>query len=202
MNIDKKSLFFLLISLVILASSCSSSRSYADRKRSKYSKSTYVNTTKKTSRSTTRKTRTRTTSKSKPANSTGVRALIVDNAKKYMGSKYVYGGKKPGGFDCSGFTSYVFNQSGVTLTGPSHSQSKQGRQVSIQNLKTGDLVFFGKHGKVSHVGIVAESYNNVLKVIHSTSSRGVVLEDIKNSDYWMSRFLYGRDVIGHSYVSN
>jgi len=62
-------------------------------------------------------------------------------------------------------------------------------------LKEGDLVFFGSKRKVSHVAIVASVEKNKIEVIHSTSSRGVVIDNISNSDYWQKRYLFGRDVL-------
>jgi len=124
------------------------------------------------------------------------RSSIVKTAKKYIGQPYVYGGKKPSsGFDCSGFTSYVFNENGVSVDGPSYQQAKKGKRKSMGSLKEGDLVFFGSKNKVSHVAIVANVSKDKLEVIHSTSSRGVVIDDISSSEYWQKRYLFGRDVL-------
>lgn len=124
------------------------------------------------------------------------RAEIVTTAKKYIGKSYVYGGKKPStGFDCSGFTSHVYKNNGVSLTGPSYQQAKQGRKKSKHELQEGDLVFFGNKKKVTHVAIVTDVDHDRIKVIHSTSSRGVVIDDISSSDYWQKRYLFGRDVL-------
>jgi len=107
-----------------------------------------------------------------------------------MGKPYVYGGKKPSsGFDCSGFTAHVYNENGVSVSGPSYQQAKQGKKKSMRELKEGDLVFFGSGRKVTHVAIVASADRDKLEVIHSTSSRGVVIDDISNSDYWKKRYL-------------
>ena len=127
----------------------------------------------------------------------GTRKSNVNTAKKYIGKPYKYGGKKPGsGFDCSGFTAHVFNQNGVNLSGPSYLQAKKGKKKSLRNLKIGDLVFFGRGSKVSHVAIVANVSNDNVEVIHSTSSRGVVIDNISSSKYWQKRYLFGRDIIG------
>jgi len=124
------------------------------------------------------------------------RYSIVQTAKKYLGKPYNYGGKKPNsGFDCSGFTSYVYAENGIQVKGASYHQAKLGVKKSMKDLKEGDLVFFGSKRKVSHVGIVAEADKGNIAVIHSTSSRGVVIDDITNSDYWRKKYLFGRDVI-------
>lgn len=127
--------------------------------------------------------------------SSSKRKAIVSTAKKYIGRPYVYGGKNPSGFDCSGFTQHVFQQNGIKVNGPSTTQSKQGKKKSLKQLKKGDLIFFGKRSKVSHVAIVANVDQDKLEVIHSTSSRGVVIDDISRSEYWKKRYLFGRDVL-------
>lgn len=121
---------------------------------------------------------------------------IVLDALKYTGRTYKYGGKSPEtGFDCSGFTSFVFNQHGIPVSGPSHQQATQGKQKKQTNLLPGDLVFFGEEDKISHVAIVASNNKNELEVVHSTTSAGVKIDNISQSEYWQSKFLFGIDVI-------
>lgn len=79
-------------------------------------------------------------------------SAIVNYAYKFLGTPYIYGGSTTKGFDCSGFTSYVFKNFGVSLPRTSRAQSTVGKAVSYNNLQAGDLVFFGYSG-VSHVGI-------------------------------------------------
>ncbi len=176
-------LFFILI---LAMCSCSSSRqySYSSAKKSRSERN-------KTPRSKTKHKKTYHYS-----SNNSKRTKIVSTAKKYIGKSYVYGGKKPStGFDCSGFTAHVYKNNGVDISGPSHQQAKKGKRKSMRELELGDLVFFGKNNKVSHVAIVADVERNKIKVIHSTSSRGVVIDDISSSDYWKKRYLFGRDVL-------
>ena len=175
----------LLLLLFFTLSSCSSSRKYSHRS---VKKSRTERTTKSTVSTRVKKT--------KSTSDYSKRASIVKTAKKYIGKSYVYGGKKPStGFDCSGFTSHVYKNNGVNVSGPSYQQAKQGKRKSMRELQEGDLVFFGRKNKVTHVAIVADVDHNKLKVIHSTSSRGVVMDDISSSDYWQKRYLFGRDVL-------
>lgn len=168
--------------LCIFITSCSSPKRYT----SSYKKKT----------KTERKSRTKAPSKKTYTSSTNKRSKIINTAKKYIGLPYVYGGKNPSaGFDCSGFTSHVFSENGIKVSGPSYKQAKQGQRKSMKQLKKGDLVFFGSRNKVSHVAIVANVDRNKIEVIHSTSSRGVVIDDISSSDYWQKRYLFGRDVL-------
>lgn len=121
---------------------------------------------------------------------------IVLTALKYAGRPYKSAGKTPDtGFDCSGFTSFVFNENGIKISGPSHEQAKLGKPKDKENLQPGDLVFFGNEERISHVGIVASNEDHALQVVHSTTTAGVKVDNISNSDYWQSRFLYGVDVI-------
>lgn len=124
------------------------------------------------------------------------RKAIVSTAKKYLNIPYKYGGKSPNsGFDCSGFTSYVYQQNGVNLCGNSNSQAECGVPKKWEEIETGDLLIFGNGNRISHVAIVAHKDDQSLRVLHSTSSRGVVEEDISNSDYWQNKFLFARDVL-------
>ena len=75
---------------------------------------------------------------------------VVSYAKKMIGVPYVYGGSSPRGFDCSGFTSYVYHHFGLAIARTSYAQFREGMRVRRKSLRPGDLVFF--HG-VGHVGI-------------------------------------------------
>jgi len=75
---------------------------------------------------------------------------LVKYARKLVGVPYVYGGSTPRGFDCSGFTSYVYRHFHMAIARTSYAQFREGMRVARQSLKPGDLVFF--HG-IGHVGI-------------------------------------------------
>ena len=121
---------------------------------------------------------------------------IVDTAKQYLGTRYSYGGASPSGFDCSGFTMYVYGQFGYSLphTATGQWQSGLGTKVwSIGALQPGDLVFFNdpsrNAGKAcSHAGI----YIGGGQFIHSSSSRsnGVIISDL-TSGYYNNYFVGG-----------
>lgn len=206
---SRQSVLFLLLFFSIVVSSCSSGKSFADRKREKYNKDRYAHVDKR-KRTTRVKKSTRTKTKprraeapkysTKVGHNSAIRDAIVTSAKKHLGLRYVYGGKSTKGFDCSGFTSYVYQQNGINLSGASYHQAKKGLHIDKQSLKRGDLIFFGK-GKVSHVGIVVSNTGGALEVIHATSSRGVVLENISDSSYWQGRLLYGRDILSQNVAS-
>lgn len=95
------------------------------------------------------------TGTTKSATFVGSGSKLVDQAAKYIGVKYVYGGSSPSGFDCSGLVQYCCRQLGVSVNRTASSQYSNGVYVSRDNLKPGDLVFFSRGGRISHVVIYA-----------------------------------------------
>lgn len=79
-------------------------------------------------------------------------SAVLNEAYKYIGVPYVWGGSTPNGFDCSGFTQYVFGKVGVSLPRVSREQAKTGTYVPISQAQPGDLLYFG-NSSVSHVAI-------------------------------------------------
>ncbi|WP_054955415.1 C40 family peptidase [Paenibacillus dakarensis] len=116
----------------------------------------------------------------------------LDNAiKPVIGVSYKMGGTTTKGFDCSGFTGYVFKKIGITLPRASTSQYKVGTPVAKKNLKAGDLVFFNTSGRgVSHVGI----YVGGGKFAHSSTSRGVTITAL-NSSYFANKYIGAKRVM-------
>lgn len=116
---------------------------------------------------------------------------IIATAKQYLGVPYLWGGTTPNGFDCSGYTQYVFRAHGITLPRSSSQQYTVGTYVSKGNLKPGDLVFFDVEGNgISHVGIYVG--NN--QFIHCSTSKGVVITSL-SSTYWAPRYYGARRVL-------
>ena len=120
----------------------------------------------------------------------GSGSSIVATAKKYLGYKYVYGGSSPStGFDCSGFTSYVYKQHGISLSRTAAGQYSNGVSVSRANLQPGDLVMFGS--PINHVAI----YIGGGQIIHaSTPSTGVRIDSL-NSGYYSKNYTGARRII-------
>ena len=103
---------------------------------------------------------------------------LVQFAAKYVGYPYIYGASGPRAFDCSGFTSFVYRQYGISIPRTSQSQFGVGQAVSKGNLQPGDLVFF--YGGISHVGIYAGGGN----FIHAANSRtGVTISNLNDGFY-------------------
>ena len=116
----------------------------------------------------------------------------VSIAYQYLGVPYVYGGASPSGFDCSGFTMYVYNQLGISLPHGATPQLKYGTYVSRSELQPGDLVFFSDGSyPASHVGI----YVGDDQFIHASSSTGngyCVCVSSLNTNYYSRNFVGGR----------
>lgn len=108
---------------------------------------------------------------------------VVD---ELYGVPYKSAGKTTKGFDCSGFTHYVFEKLGVDLPQNSASQYQVGTPVEKKDLQPGDLVFFNTNGhSISHVGI----YIGEGMFVHSESGRGVVNTKLNDPYYWSKRYV-------------
>ena len=95
------------------------------------------------------------------------RNKIIENAKIYINTPYLWGGRTPFGIDCSGLTQMVYRLNGISIPRDAYQQAEIGKEInSIKNSKKGDLAFFKNHldNKITHVGIILE--NN--QVIHAS----------------------------------
>ena len=118
---------------------------------------------------------------------------LIETALSFRGTPYRNGGSDPNGFDCSGFTQWVFARHGVALPREVDEQFKAGRKIKQDDLKPGDLVFFHTVSRgPSHVGIFVAGD----QFVHAPSSKGVVRVESINSSYWSERFLGGRRLEG------
>ena len=118
---------------------------------------------------------------------------VISYAYRFRGTPYRYGASSPRGFDCSGFTSYVFKRFGIELDRSSRGQIFDGVRVKKNEIQPGDLVFFqGRSGRggVGHVGIVTRvNDDNTFHFIHSACSSGVT--ESKNTESYYSRRYVG-----------
>ena len=142
---------------------------------------TTTNTATSTTASTKTKTITESTSTSQSGNS------VVSYAKQFLGCKYVYGGTSPSGFDCSGFTQYVYKHFGVNLNRTAAAQYSNGK--SVTSLQAGDLVMFGKSG-INHVGI----YIGGNTFIHAANKSQGVRTDSMSTGYYKTNYVGARRI--------
>ena len=126
-----------------------------------------------------------------PPSSSGSSAVSI--AYQYLGVPYVYGGASPSGFDCSGFTMYVYNQLGISLPHGASDQYALSTHVTTAERAPGDLVFFNTSGSgIGHVGI----YLGGGQFIHASSSRGVIISSLYESYYARTYLFAGRIING------
>ena len=124
---------------------------------------------------------------------TSERTKIVEYAMTFIGTCYVYGGASPStGFDCSGFTQYVFKNFGYSLNRSSAAQIKNGTSISKDELRPGDLVFFSRAGyAVGHVGI----YVGDNSFIHAPSTGDYVKISSLDEAYYLTRYVGARRIV-------
>ncbi len=127
------------------------------------------------------------------------RDKIVNYAKKQIGVKYVYAGNTPKeGFDCSGFTKYVFSNFDYNVPRRSVDYETAGKKINVKDCTKGDILLFTGRNKskrvTGHVGIVISNKGGTIKFIHASSSRGVVISDM-SVKYYKERILGARRII-------
>ncbi len=118
---------------------------------------------------------------------------IVDEAKKYLGVPYVWGGTSPSGFDCSGLVYYVFQQHGYGLYRTAGSQYRNGTAVGRSELQAGDIICFynGSMSSIGHVGI----YIGGGEFIHASSGSGKVVISKLSQTYYDSHYYGARRIV-------
>ena len=128
------------------------------------------------------------------AQASGKGQEVVDYAMQFLGYRYVHGGSSPKGFDCSGFTSYVYKQFGCTLSRTCTGQLDNGVSVSMSELQPGDIVIFRKGNsskRATHVGLYIGNH----QFIHASSpTKGVIISKLSDS-YYTKGFVGGRRIL-------
>ncbi|MFI5221864.1 MAG: C40 family peptidase [Bacteroidia bacterium] len=117
---------------------------------------------------------------------------LLNYANSFMGKRYRRGGTSQKGFDCSGFTMTVFAHIGIRLPHTSAGQGLMGLEVSKNNIRKGDLIFFKgrsrRGSRIGHVGIVVSEKGEPVRFIHSSVSEGVMIDNL-SADYYRNRFV-------------
>ncbi len=118
---------------------------------------------------------------------------MISFAKTFLGTPYRYAGSAPSGFDCSGFISYVMGSIGLSIPRSSYGIAEIGKTIKLADVQPGDLLFFKGRNinstTVGHVAMVVEANENEIKMIHASTSRGVVIDNFKASKYYIPRFI-------------
>ncbi len=116
---------------------------------------------------------------------------IVENALRLLGTPYRDGGSDPSGFDCSGFTQYVFGLARLTLPREVREQFQAGRKLTLPRSAPGDLIFFSTIAPgASHVGVVLDDH----RFVHAPSTSGAVRIESYRAPYWRRRIVGVRRV--------
>lgn len=118
------------------------------------------------------------------------RNVLLRTAKAQLGTPYVSGGNSPGGFDCSGFVQWTYNQVGVKLPRTAREQAQVGRPVHARDMKIGDIVAFRHPKRGWHTGI----YVGDGKFIHSPRKRKSIQVNALSDPYFNETFLGARRV--------
>ncbi len=117
---------------------------------------------------------------------------IATYAQQFVGYPYVYGGSSPSGFDCSGFMQYIFAQFGYSINRTATAQLANGIYVEYNNMRPGDIIYFGYGNTASHVGM----YIGNGQFVHAqNSSTGVVISSLSES-WYASRYLCAHRIVG------
>lgn len=122
---------------------------------------------------------------------------IVANAMQYKGVRYRFGGTTKRGMDCSGVVYVAYGSQNVLLPRVSRDMAKRGRKISLRKVKKGDLVFFrtskSRRG-INHVGLVVSHKKGIIRFLHSTSSRGVIVSSLSEK-YWKKAFVKATTIL-------
>jgi len=144
--------------------------------------------------------------KSKRSTSTNTRSnnpptiadKVVWTAVSFKGTPYKYAGVTKKGMDCSGLIYTSFKERDIILPRSSSLQYQEGRKIALREAKRGDLLFFKTtnktRSKVNHVGLVTSVVNGVVKFIHASSSRGVVVNSM-NESYYKKAFIEAKRIL-------
>ncbi len=117
--------------------------------------------------------------------------VLIDVAKRYLGTPYLWGGKSDYGIDCSGFTQQVFKVCGIKLPRDAYQQAQLGEPIQTQNSQAGDLAFFeNKDGRIIHVGIILKNQEIIhahgeIK-INKLDNKGILSDDLSGYSHQLS----------------
>ncbi|WP_179343726.1 C40 family peptidase [Winogradskyella ursingii] len=163
------------ILLILMVTSCKSKKTYSSSKRQSAP----------------------TINVSAPPKASKIAKNIVDEAKKFEGTRYKYGGTTKRGMDCSGLIYTSFGENNISMPRTTKDLATHGDWVDLKEVNVGDLVFFAtkkNSRRVNHVGIVTDVRTGNVEFIHASSSRGVMLSTLAEK-YWYFAFVQARRVL-------
>ncbi|HET8810602.1 MAG TPA: C40 family peptidase [Flavobacteriaceae bacterium] len=125
------------------------------------------------------------------------RTNVVENALKFEGTPYKYGGTTKSGMDCSGLIYVAFQKENIPLPRTSRAMSLEGERLKMREVSPGDLLFFQTNKNrnvINHVGLVISVSDGEIAFVHSSTSRGVIVSSLSQA-YWNEAFMMARRVI-------
>lgn len=117
--------------------------------------------------------------------------LIIDTAKQYEGTPYLFGGNSSSGMDCSGLIFVSLKEHGIDFPRISHEMAQEGRRIGVGQVQKGDLLFFktsSRGRRINHVGLVVQVTEDDIRFIHASTSRGVMVSSLTEK-YWSNAFV-------------
>jgi len=175
-----KHIIFLLI--ILLASGCASSIRFSSDQTGETTKKNEPRATETLSR---RSSDIETIEQKKEEKISADREKVVKIAQSWLGTPYVWGGNTRGGVDCSGLVKNVYEQIGINLPRTAQQQFEFACRINDRELRPGDLLFYRKGNKISHVAI----YIGKGEIIHSSSSAKGVIKQSFNDNYLSSIYV-------------
>lgn len=125
-----------------------------------------------------------------------LRKIIIQGAVTLEGTPYLWAGETPKGFDCSGFTKYVYKLAGIELPHNANMQAALGAEIPIEQAQPGDLILFGKP-RAYHAGIIYSNRDGNVSIAHCVNSGVSIIEKgNSNIDYWLAREYRVKRIIG------
>ena len=120
---------------------------------------------------------------------------LLQDAKMFNGSRYIWGGTSPDGFDCSGYVQYLYKKHSISLPRTALEQSKAGKSIALSEIRKGDLLFFltdkSRGIPITHVGI----YLGDGTFIHAASSKKGIIISPLHTGHYANIFVSARRVI-------
>jgi len=134
---------------------------------------------------------------SKNQDSTTLIEKILKDSKSFLGVPHQYGGQTKQGMDCSGLVQLVFKNNDINLPRSSADQSKLGKELTLEEVIPGDLLFFittRNSTRINHVGLVTNVHENGIEFIHTSSSKGVIISSL-SQNYWSQTFVMAKRIL-------